>query len=539
MEDSSVHHIRAVYDQTGSIRATARLTGRTRQAISKIIKEVGPVYTGKLSERKTVTKALPKAGKVKYYLLTSAQNNTNIHKGFWNNLLAYGEWLKALPATESVELMVGRYVYNKTAYHRDREKAVDLHAPDHENSIFAGEILPYANDQSIELAPSLVWCGEMNILPTAVRPLSGFETYTGRKSGIFPHAKLALESVAQIKGAGAKFNYTTGTVTLRNYLQRKEGIKAEFHHIYGALIVGVDEDGSWYVHQLSADSDGKFYHLDRKISKGVVKTGVRIEAISWADIHDDCMDEEARDLNWGKGGILDALNPKYQFWHDSLDFRFRNHHEIKNPHIMFEKHILGKESVETEIRNLANFMIEQSKRKNSQIIVVDSNHDNAFARWLREADYREDPVNALFFLDRQLAYYKAIAEGNKKYHVLEDALRKFGVGPEVRVLRTDESFIICPEHGGIECGMHGDLGPDGRRGSPQGLSRIGRRANTGHTHSAKILDGLYVGGTCAMEPGYKKGPSSWSHSHVITYENGKRAIITCWEGKWRADMEPL
>jgi hypothetical protein len=35
--------------------------------------------------------------------------------------------------------------------------------------------------------------------------------------------------------------------------------------------------------------------------------------------------------------------------------------------------------------------------------------------------------------------------------------------------------------------------------------------------------------------GYNKGPSSWSHSHVITYPNGKRSIITLQKnGNWRA-----
>ena len=34
-----------------------------------------------------------------------------------------------------------------------------------------------------------------------------------------------------------KFNYSTGTVTQRNYIAKKEGLKAEFHHQYGALIV--------------------------------------------------------------------------------------------------------------------------------------------------------------------------------------------------------------------------------------------------------------------------------------------------------------
>jgi hypothetical protein len=83
----------------------------------------------------------------------------------------------------------------------------------------------------------------MNILPTAVNPLAGLETYTHRKSAIFPHAKVALRSIATMQGEGTKFNYTTGTVTLKNYIQKKEGIKAEHHHRYAALVVEVNHDG--------------------------------------------------------------------------------------------------------------------------------------------------------------------------------------------------------------------------------------------------------------------------------------------------------
>lgn len=33
---------------------------------------------------------------------------------------------------------------------------------------------------------------------------------------------------------------------------------------------------------------------------------------------------------------------------------------------------------------------------------------------------------------------------------------------------------------------------------------------------------------------YAKGPSSWTHSHIVTYPNGQRTIITLYAGKWRA-----
>jgi hypothetical protein len=101
----------------------------------------------------------------------------------------------------------------------------------------------------------------------------------------------------------------------------------------------------------------------------------------------------------------------------------------------------------------------------------------------------------------------------------------------IRYLRTDESFIIAES---IECGMHGHLGPNGSRGGSRPLLKIGRKANIGHTHTAEISDGLYVAGvTGKLDQSYNVGPSSWSQSDIITYPNGKRAIITKSNGKWR------
>lgn len=106
------------------------------------------------------------------------------------------------------------------------------------------------------------------------------------------------------------------------------------------------------------------------------------------------------------------------------------------------------------------------------------------------------------------------------------ALRVSGV----KFLDIDQDFSVLD----IQMGMHGDLGPNGSRGSALSLSRTGQRANIGHSHSACIVDGIYQAGVCQLDMAYAKGPSSWSVSHIVTYESGKRAILTDWGGKlWR------
>src|SRR5205085_2406034 len=91
------------------------------------------------------------------------------------------------------------------------------------------------------------WCGpllfaaKMNILPTAVRPLSGLETYSRGKWAVFPHAKTQLVSVPSLPGRHPAMVMTTGACTGPNYIEKKAGLKAEFHHTLGAVIVEVDE----------------------------------------------------------------------------------------------------------------------------------------------------------------------------------------------------------------------------------------------------------------------------------------------------------
>lgn len=514
------------------IRVGAKTSGQLKDPSKTLAQSKGV-------DRATQAKiaAMPTEG-VKRYLFTTAQNNTDIFMPFWKNLLVLREHYDA-------ELHVARFVYltNSTSSSTDKRKAFErLEGIEREKQDISWDLAfdPYLSDNRMEVAPGLVWCGEQNTLPTAENPLSGFESFTGRKSAIFPHVKLAMQSVPSAKHAPTKFNYTTGTVTKRNYIQRKAGLKAEFHHAYAALLVEVTPSGDWFCRQINSNSEGVIQDLDVLVNaKGKLTTGNTVEAITWDDIHVAQMDPWVQTLSWGPGGILDTLKPKHQFFHDVLDFRAKSHHELKHPHRMFRRYLLGESDVKMEMTDVCEFL-RYAGRSWCANVVVDSNHHDHLGRWLEEVDGRFDPKNAEFWTDMQGRVLASLRAGKENPDYLALAVESVDPGiikaKTFRFLERDESYIVCEDaNGGIECGTHGHAGPNGSRGSPQAFSRTGRKYNLGHYHMATIKDGVYTGGTCGkLDPDWTSGPGAWSHTFIVTYATGKRCIVTRWNGKWRA-----
>lgn len=468
------------------------------------------------------------------FILTCAQNNTDVHLPTWTNLLA-------LAKHEDAKVFVSTFMYQRRGIASRNEKVVRSSAARavQDEVWFDPHIVPFINNDRVEIAKGLIWCGELNIIPTAVSPLTGLEVYTGRKSMVAPHVTQQMQSIASYgEGDGAKLNYCTGTVTQRNYIQRKEGFKAEFHHMYGALIAEVDSDGHWWVRQLNADSDGTIYDLDRCVKDGKVTTGHRIEALTSGDTHEDEKDPVVHRVKYAKGGMKDVLRPKYEFTNDVLNFARRSHHNIKDPYFLIEQHVMKRESVEQEIQG-SRFHFEEIYRPWCLTVAVDSNHERALEKWLTNVDGRYDPINAKYWSKLNSLKIDLIYAG------LTTGLFGLAVSDcdpvwsnkfNVRFLQEDEGFITCKAFGGgIENGMHGDRAANGARGNLRSFAKMGRRSNVAHSHSCGIFQGAMQAGTNSkLKLRYNKGASSWSQSDIITYPNSKRAIVTIAFGKWRA-----
>jgi hypothetical protein len=516
---------------------------KTRDEAAKVTLEEPREPDGSLRAPQSIAYALPPRGMVNRFICFSAQNDTHLNPEAWRSLVALRDHYAADAKAHVTQLVGARFTYMKGGLGTSGDKARFT------RTVFAGkgssltwpeELRQHFVDESVELAPGLVWCGEMNILPTEVSPLTGLDTYTGTKSAIIPHVKFAMRPIANNKFERAKHLYTTGTVTMRNYILRKTGLKASYHHCYGALLVEVCDDGMWFCRQLNADSDGTIYDLNLRSRGGTVEVGVPVEAIVWGDIHAEKKDVFAFDLCFGQGGVLDTLRPTKQFLHDVMDFPGPNHHNKKRgAHAMYIEWVMGQLNVRENVIKAAEAALRTTRPWCDTYTVV-SNHNDFIKRWCAEQAGLHDPKNADFWLLMNQLFLDRYKEGDTRSSSLKVAFDAVGVRPAAHLehLLEDQSFIVCPDAGGgIECGMHGHLGPNGSRGNPGNLSKVGLKACTAHIHAAGIYDGLYIAGTNGdLTPHWTSGPSAWSCSDILIYPNGKRTIITkdSAGGRWRA-----
>lgn len=442
------------------------------------------------------------------YVLTSAQNNTDLDGSFWLALQAFCKRMNA-------QLLVGRMTYNKGGFQQP-----DVN--DSDGIYYADDVKPYLVNGQLDLGGRFHFLADANVIPTAKFPTSGFDAATPAGIGaIIPATRIELRTSAALKGGvGPKVITSTGTVTKRNYIMRKTGAIAAFGHNIGALYVDTETGEIRHLEQM--ETANGFFDVDGFYSGAGFRplaTG-DVAAFQPGDIHA----EKAHDENVDAViALIKRFRPVNVFVHDLLDFSSRNHHNIKDPFFLRAQYVEGN-TVAGDLDIMAGTLDDiVNAYKPAKVHVIESNHDLAADTWLKNADWKADPINAETYL--QLALAKV--QGGDTFNTLAYAYEEIGGGQfadstRLNFHQTDESVIVA----GVEMGCHGHNGANGSRGSPKQFSALGVPMNTGHTHSPSIYGRVYTAGvTASLEMGYNIGASSWMIAHVITYANGQRQII--------------
>jgi hypothetical protein len=385
-------------------------------------------------------------------------------------------------------------------------------------------------NQRSKINKNLVVLGDISTQPTAVSPLSGFESITHGESGILGHPKLQMTVIPTPHQRLPKIMTTTGACTVENYTDSKAGKKGEFHHVIGAVVVEV-AGPTFHLRHLNARGDGAFCDLDMAYyPDGSVKAAGPYQGLVFGDAHPAFADPLVVRATFGSKGLVERLNPKTLVFHDLLDSYAVNPHHFGNPFIAVAKQRWGKDNIAEEVQDTIEWLEHHVGTR--QAVVVPSNHDDMLQRWMKTNDWRLDPLNAEFYLETALHLVRG-AKMKENGATTPDAfafwLERRRSEYKIRALRRNESFTIA----GIECSLHGHEGPNGARGTMKNLSKLGVKVISGHSHTPGIEAGHYRTGTMTHLSLEYTGPiGSWLNAHVSIDPMGKRHIHICIDGRF-------
>lgn len=456
-------------------------------------------------------------GGIKRFVITSAQNATPIHDGFFASLMNYCDYNDA----ELVVIPL-RYKNATSRWSASQENA----------EVWDPTITPFLYNQRKKLNENLVLVADVKTQPTAMTPLTRFDSLTGPESGIIGHTKIQMKTVAVPNGRFPKLLLTTGALTVKNYTDTKAGKVGEFHHSLAAVVVEI-VGRKFFVRHVIATSDGSFIDINREYTPNGIATADPALALVFGDTHRAFIDKKVEATTFNPGGMVDVLNPTNLIFHDLHDGYARNPHHRDDPFSEIAKRGAAMHLVRNEVIEDVMWLTRMVGKR--QGIVVPSNHDNFFARWIMDTDWRRDPDNAEMYLETALEMVRSVKmteSGASRVDPFIYWVDKLKGNAPITCLARDESFSL----GGVELSLHGDQGPNGSRGSRTNLRRIGVKTIVGHSHSPGIEEGCYQAGTSTpLKLEYNTGPSSWLQAHVILYANGKRALLPIIDGHWRFD----
>jgi hypothetical protein len=439
------------------------------------------------------------------YIITTAVGDCNAHTGFLNALDTFCQRNDAKIVIMPCESVTNSFE-NETAIF---------------DSVFNDTKYMFVT-QDTRLNKNLQLCS-IQVSAKQIKSTTGLSRLgTRHGSYIFagPKQFLDYKPSGHVKGKNYSI-MTTGACTQKSYFDNRYVSKrlsyiAEHDHIIGAVIVEIVDDTHFHFRQIQADEDGNFidlgveYRHDGSIIENIPMT------IVLGDIHADSADEDAIDT------FIESFKKfkiKNIFLHDIFDGNSVNHH-ISTIAEKTKRENKGKSSLKDELVetfNLINYI--KSSLSPDNVYIVKSNHDEFLTRYLSEGRYISDPINHYLSLKIATALFE-------NEDVLKRAFTEVGVTSNdmenIHFLDRKTSFTIA----GIQLAAHGDLGINGAKPSLNGLEEAYGNCVIGHNHSAAIQRGVFRVGTMSkLDMDYNRGPSSWTQTNCIVYDNGQRQLV--------------
>jgi hypothetical protein len=430
-----------------------------------------------------------------------AQAKTPIHEQLWKNALVYAKKHNA-----EILVMPGTYLNNNSLFQFKREYAWDNRLTDY----------LYATEASVHNHLSII--ADTDILPTAKRPLNGLHSVTGLASSVIGHPRQQMIISPTMKNCRRKFMFTTGSITVPNYRRSRVGKEASIHHRMGFLFVENINEENFVARHIYAEEDGSFQDLIFRVENEKITIEDKWKAMIFGDTHlskeDKVMLEESRRLV-GIGRCERTV------WHDLFDGYSVNHHQSKDHVEQVIKARKGLHSLQGELDMNMEFI---KTWKDTNMIIVPSNHPDWIDKWVRFNGGVKDAHNALLFNKFQAILFDELAPKGLYAHAIEEEF-----GEEVTCLERDISYEVC----GIELNNHGDLGSNGAKGTPLTFAKLPHPVVSGDKHHCYTLDNAYgVGLSSVLDHKYNRGMSSWAQSNGIILSNGRFQHLLYFDGKF-------
>lgn len=446
-----------------------------------------------------------KTGDAKYHFYTWAQNATPLHARMWESMKTYAAYLGA-----EIHVIPGRYTNPTSTF------------PELPNEYWAPEVIPFLDLTRHDISMNLRIAGDLKIQPTAAYPLEGLHTISQGKTMVVGHPKMHLTPSAVLEGCHKQITWSTGAVTVQNYTDSKAGKAGESHHALGFVIVELDGD-KFHVRHVPVCDDGSFIDLCNSVTKDGVSDVDTCKAVTLGDLHWGDHDENKLAVSVA---LCQTIKPEYLILEDVFNGHSVNHHDRKDPVKSFHKLQSGRSNIADEVRDLATGLFDLTQSlKDTQLVVVRSNHDEWLDRYIKDMSWKDDLLNAGWY-----AKFLSVLLSDPDCkglipHFLDNAFKdettKDG-RPALVTLTRDQSF----RPGTYEYGNHGDLGANGTRGNIKQYARTSTNNVVGDYHAPNRINGsLSVGTSTHLRVGYNKGLSSWGWADVIEYNNGKATHI--------------
>jgi len=374
-------------------------------------------------------------------------------------------------------------------------------------------------NSDVELNSNFSLCS-IQVSAKQIKSITGLSRLGNREgSYVFASPKQFLEYIPSGNNRGKNYAIMTpGACTKPSYytdtfVSKRLSYIAESDHTIGAIIVEIKDDTKFDFRQIQAASDGSFIDVGTQYNSDGTTSMVPANIIL-GDLHSTFIDRQALDYFIDK---FIHLKVDHIFLHDIFDAYSISHH-VKDIAEKAARSNQGADSLEEEVLLTFDTVKYVADKLNPTTVnIVKSNHDEFLDRYLAAGTYVEDPKNHLFSLRIAPTLFD---EGED---VLKAAMNLVEVVPDNwRFLSREDSLRI----GGVECAAHGDLGMNGAKCSLNSLEKIYGDSVTGHTHSAAIQRSIFRVGTLSdLNMRYNRGPSSWTQTCCLLYNNGQKQLI--------------